>query len=674
MKTVSNEFYEKLRGIKETNAIITYKSSESTYILTTEDNDYLATEINDFIGTEKGNIKLENIKSLERKFSVNMLKSVAKAITITSKTKIPKNTWVNLKIGILINDSYEYEDEGNFYILEEPTYEADTETYTMIGYDKMYESMTKFDNLNIKFPISVKSLIIAICDILNWKYNNDILENIPNANSRIETNVFDNQGLTYRDVLDDISTITAGSLLFDINNYLIWKSPTNISYEKEIDDANIENVNASIIEKYGPVNKLIITTGGNITLAQKEDINSINQNGETIFNINENKILNYNTNNFLDELFDNIKGLEYCLYDLNTMGLLIYEPLDGFKILHNDKEYNCLMLNSDLKMTSGLKENISVEKPTLNQNKYTSASDDVNTKKTKDAYISLDKAKAQLVLKVDSDGKIASVRLDGDANDGSVIEIKADNIKLEGYTTINNGFSVDLQGNMLCNNATMNNAKIVGGDIELIDDDSSSTHSLIIYNQNKSISTSYSGEGIDISNPNGQSYFRSNAINWQSPHGQNFSNFIVNSDALIYTLYEHNLNFTITNMGNENHLSFSGKIICDSLEQTSLQSFKKNFEKYTGALEEIKNIDIYKYNLKNEKDGDKKHLGFVIGDDFNYSKVVTSNDNKGVDNYSFTSLCLQAIKEQQEQIELLKEQLNDTINIIKEIKDGNNKN
>ena len=104
-----------------------YKSSEITYVLTTEDNDYLATEINDFIGTEKGNVELENIKSLERKFSVNMLKSVAKAITITSKTKIPKNTWVNLKIGILINDSYEYEDEGNFYILEEPTYEADTE-------------------------------------------------------------------------------------------------------------------------------------------------------------------------------------------------------------------------------------------------------------------------------------------------------------------------------------------------------------------------------------------------------------------------------------------------------------------------------------------------------------------------------------------------------------------
>ena len=83
----------------------------------------------------------------------------------------------------------------------------------------------------------------------------------------------------------------------------------------------------------------------------------------------------------------------------------------------------------------------------------------------------------------------------------------------------------------------------------------------------------------------------------------------------------------------------------------------------TTALEIIKNIDIYKYNLKNEKDTDKKHIGFVIGDNYNYSKEVTSIDNEGVDNYSFTSLCCKAIQEQQEQIEQMKKE-------IKELKGG----
>lgn len=82
------------------------------------------------------------------------------------------------------------------------------------------------------------------------------------------------------------------------------------------------------------------------------------------------------------------------------------------------------------------------------------------------------------------------------------------------------------------------------------------------------------------------------------------------------------------------------------LTQTSLENQKKNFEKMkNNAIDIIKEIDIYKYNLKSEKDTDKKHIGFIIGDNYNYSKEVTSIDNKGVDNYSFTSLCCKAIQE-----------------------------
>ena len=94
------------------------------------------------------------------------------------------------------------------------------------------------------------------------------------------------------------------------------------------------------------------------------------------------------------------------------------------------------------------------------------------------------------------------------------------------------------------------------------------------------------------------------------------------------------------------------------LVQTSKAEKKKNFEQYQNALNIIKNIDIYKYNLKNEKEGTKKHIGFVIGNDFKYSKEVTSIDNEGVDIYSFVSLCCQAIKEQQEEIENLRKEIN----------------
>ncbi len=109
----------------------------------------------------------------------------------------------------------------------------------------------------------------------------------------------------------------------------------------------------------------------------------------------------------------------------------------------------------------------------------------------------------------------------------------------------------------------------------------------------------------------------------------------------------------------------NGNISCVTLTQTSLKENKKNFEKYSNALKELDNIDIYKYNLKDEPDKTKKHLGFVIGEGFKYSNLVTSTDGKGVDNYSFTSFCLQLIKEQQEEIKNMQQEISRIKEMIK---------
>lgn len=133
------------------------------------------------------------------------------------------------------------------------------------------------------------------------------------------------------------------------------------------------------------------------------------------------------------------------------------------------------------------------------------------------------------------------------------------------------------------------------------------------------------------------------------------------------SLYGENLHINYNGSETITATGSSGEITCVSLTQTSQEKNKKNFELYKdSALKEIKNIDIYKYNLIGEEDTNKKHLGFVIGDNYKYSKEITNNDNTGVDNYSFTSLLCKAIQEQQEQIDELKKE-------IKKLKEVNKK-
>lgn len=122
---------------------------------------------------------------------------------------------------------------------------------------------------------------------------------------------------------------------------------------------------------------------------------------------------------------------------------------------------------------------------------------------------------------------------------------------------------------------------------------------------------------------------------------------------------QYNKGFTISieKEGASTDIS-AGEITTPKLTQTSLAEKKKNFEKFnSNALDIIKQIELYKYNLKGEEDTVKKHIGFVIGDKYKYSKEVTSNDNTGVDLYSFVSVCCKAIQEQQEQINKLQSKI-----------------
>lgn len=100
----------------------------------------------------------------------------------------------------------------------------------------------------------------------------------------------------------------------------------------------------------------------------------------------------------------------------------------------------------------------------------------------------------EIVLKVDDNGRLATVKLGTDANEGTVVKIGADSINLTAEETINflsggeinlsgknisiksNNFSVDKEGNMIAKNGKFegdiisNNATINGGNINIAGD------------------------------------------------------------------------------------------------------------------------------------------------------------------------------------------------------------
>lgn len=239
--------------------------------------------------------------------------------------------------------------------------------------------------------------------------------------------------------------------------------------------------------------------------------------------------------------------------------------------------------------------------------------------------------------KVGNDEIISKINQSAEA-----VSIDAKKININGTVSANGNFKVDQNGNMECNNG-----KFKGGEI-ILKGGTKENPKFIIENPNNTSEFAYiTPSGIQCGyDADGYLAFNNGVLNVGRANGSLLQltqreggkgNFYMNvADAYVI-------------QGNMHALKF----LYDSLE-----SLKKNIQPFTdNALDIIRNIDIYEYNFKCEKDTEKKHIGFVIGDKYNYSKRITGADNTGADAYAFASLCCKAIQEQQKQIEELKKEI-----------------
>lgn len=253
-----------------------------------------------------------------------------------------------------------------------------------------------------------------------------------------------------------------------------------------------------------------------------------------------------------------------------------------------------------------------------------------------------DEINLEVSKKVGEDEVISAINLSSEeiqinANkvslNGKTIQLTSDNISIA-----SNNFNVDSNGNLTCGNAT-----ILGGKINLTDNNTPEGD-ILVADSRVSKMNLFSG-GFVLSGKT-QSYNPKITDNMYVELGFH------NGSVMLNLMGEYSQTMIF-----DDGIITEGNITCRSLTQTSIEGMKKNIEHFNNGLDIINATDIYKFNYINETDDNKKHIGFIIGNNYRYSKEITSNSNDGVDLYSMISVCFNAIKEQEQKINELEKKI-----------------
>lgn len=324
------------------------------------------------------------------------------------------------------------------------------------------------------------------------------------------------------------------------------------------------------------------------------------------------------------------------------------------KNIYTEQFYTKSETNSLINQTAG-SINLSVDQKLSNYSTTTEMNSAITLKANEiNSVVATKVGNDEIISKINQSAEQVQINANKISLAGKEINLSSDNISIE-----SGNFSVDSGGNV-----EMASGKIIDGSIEISD----GANDVIKIGEG-----TYGVEVCSISNQNDKSILGSTGV--LSQLGQDRTYFGIN--GLTYTKNNKDVldiasgggntpygMLRIYKNGTENIKldGIDGEVKCVYLTQTSKEESKKNFEKLENALEIIKNTDIYKYHLKEQDDKEKKHIGFVIGNKYKYSKEITSKNNDGVDLYSMIGVCFKAIQEQQEEIEILKEMIKNAKN------------
>ena len=374
MRTHTSGFKTNISNIgREFSSIITYELNNETVTLDNED-----------------------LNAITPHYKADILKSVMKQLDIDSNIDIPIGTVINYQFGVKVGESYEYLDYGN-YIVNKSEKQEDLGSYKITCYDKMLLSMVDYEDMSITYPITIRNYIGTICTHLGITFANSS-DTFVNYDKELEKELFlgDGEvslGYKFRDVLDQLAEVTASTICINSDDELEIRYITDS--EDTIDETFFKSVNVEFGQKYGPINSIVLSRSAESDTINEQDTESIEENGLCELKINDNQIMNDNNRDqYLEEIFQQINGLEYYLNNYASTGIMYYELCDRYTASIGNNSYSCVMLNDEALVTQGLQENIHTDLPVVSKTDYSKS--DKTDRRINQTYLIVDKQNQQI--------------------------------------------------------------------------------------------------------------------------------------------------------------------------------------------------------------------------------------------------------------------------------------
>lgn len=326
----------------------------------------------------------DNLNYIKPSFTTPLFKTIMHQIELDSKVFMSKGTKISGRIGVKVNEkNYKYIDLNNYYV-QSCERQEDTNSYRVLAYSKMKEAMVDYD-LSFAGKITVRNYLIKVCERLGWNTDN-IPATFINSEKMIDPNLHTGIKYSFRDALDEIATITCSFLMFKGDNfYLLYLTETN----ETIDESYLDEDNVTIGEKY-LINSLVFSRAEESDNIYRKDNTSITANGLHEYRIADCQLLSTNDRaDYIDEMFNYLKTLEFYIFDVQSKGILFLEACDLFNFKLNNTTYKVALLNDEINIDDGLTENLFLEKPEETETEYKYA--DSTDKKINQTYILVDK-------------------------------------------------------------------------------------------------------------------------------------------------------------------------------------------------------------------------------------------------------------------------------------------